>query len=135
MKVIPHLLDGFAARKAGKANKKIAYANAQQIEAEGAADATDMLTEGRQTEGAQLVSLAGSGFDVGSGTAFDLLRQTEQETTLNMIKRRRMAALEANATRAQGDAAKKAGRTQFMSSMFSAAGEAIDYAASAAGGA
>lgn len=122
------LLKGSSALKAGNFNNRLAQYNAHQIETEGAADELDIANQGRALEGQQIVSQAGSGFDLGTGSGLDLLRQTETETSFDILKRRRQSRADAINQRLQGQAAKKAGRGAFVGSLIEAASAGVSYA-------
>lgn len=133
MKALPNLIEAGAAYNAGRFNRKVADYNARNTLAEGEADALDLRDQGREAEGQQLTALAGSGFDVGSGSAFDLLRQTEVESTLDILKRRRKAGVDALGFKIQGAAAYAAGKNAAAANAIEAVNKTVDYAASMGG--
>ena len=134
MKSVGTLIEAGASYQAGRFNRKVAEFNRTNALAEGNADAIDIANQGREAEGQQIVSQAGSGFAVGAGTAFDLLRQTEIETTFEIMKRRRAAEVTGLGYRMQGAAAAAQGKAAAISGVMKAAQEAMDYAGGMGGG-
>ena len=87
--------------KAAGFNASIAERQAQDATARGAFDAGQIATAGRQRIGAQRVAAAGSGVDVGTGSALDLQGDEAHFSALDRQTRLNNAAAEAWGYRTQ----------------------------------
>lgn len=80
-------------------NAKLADQQALDIQRRGETDAQAVRRQGSQTAGAQRVALAAAGLDLGAGTAFDLVGQTDFFTQQDVATTRNNAARDAWAAR------------------------------------
>ena len=130
MKAFGPILSGYTALQAGRFNRRVERYNARKDIDEGEADVGDIARQGRAVLGRQITSLAGSGFEF-EGTAFDLLRETQINTGVDMLRRRRAARESALERRVRGEAAYAEGKGKFVSGVIEGLGNAIDYASGA----
>lgn len=128
----------YAQNQAGKQQQKLANRNADNLDAaatdavaRGEEDALSIRTRGRGIRGAQRAKLAGSGVDVGSGTAVDLQNETTAMTQQDEAKIRKNAFREAWGIRTQasygreaGSYARQAGTNNAIGTVLGGGGEA-----------
>ena len=137
--VVGSLVQGVAGYEAGKYNKRVADVNAVDAENEGVGEGARIRDESRAAMGEQLASLAGNGFEPGTGSALTRLSESAVAAELDIQESRRRARSKAMAYRSQGKAAMAEGRSRLIGGLFGAAsavaGARNDYAAaqSAAG--
>lgn len=137
MAVVGTVAQGYAAKQQGEYQNDVAKYNARQMENE----ATRTRNKGTEEENklrqrtAQLASkqraqLATAGVDLGVGSAFDIQEDTQLMGEVDALRVRsnfqdQAQSLDdqADITRSQGKAAKKAGRTAFYTSILSGGGQ------------
>lgn len=100
-----------------KFNSNIAGLQADDAIARGEQEAQNAAVKARQIKGAQKAAFAGSGIAVDSGSAADLLAETDKLSTLDILTIKNNAAREAFGYKAQGlnyqaqaDMTRKAGK-------------------------
>ena len=127
------LVQGISGYQAGKFNAKVANVNAINADNEGVAEAARIRDLSREAMGEQLGSLAGNGFEAGTGSALTRLSESAIEAELDIQDARRRARSKSSAYRAQGAAAKAEGVSRLVGGLFGAAsaiaGSRADYAA------
>lgn len=127
MKAAAAAIDGFAASKAGQANRRIARANERNINRDGVAEEQRIRELARAAMGRQAATQAASGFEPGTGSAIDELRESALNQTIDIMLTRRRTAAEARNQRMQGKAAYRAGVFGLASGAARAAGEIVNY--------
>lgn len=90
-----------AANSATKFNAEVGEIQAQQAAARGAAEEDRLRLQSSQLQGSQRARLAGTGVDLGSGSALDLQTDTRALTALDAATIRRNAANEVWSYRTQ----------------------------------
>jgi hypothetical protein len=137
LKAAGPLLQGVAGYRAGKLNKKIDYANAQAVTAQGAEQAMRIRNLARISMGRQIGAQAESGFEVGTGSAIDSLMESATESELDAMDAQHQANSRALAYRLQGNQAKREGKNALISGVIGAASAVAsgvqDYATASAG--
>lgn len=132
LKVAGGIQQGNAAMAAGRANKRIADANARGLDAEGVARVAASRDQVRQYIGKQLASQGASGFQMGTGSPADLIRESQINGMLEVLNIRQQYQSAADAERFRGRVALMTGRNQQIGAYFGAAGAlaggAADYA-------
>lgn len=135
--VVGSLVQGVAGYQSGQYNKKVAKANARNVQAEGLEQATRIRAAGRVAMGRQIAAQGESGFEVGSGSALDTLLESATNSELEAMDAWRQARSQAAGYRSQGAMAGREGAGALVQGFFGAAsavaGSKNDYA-SARGG-
>jgi hypothetical protein len=136
MKGAGMILGGLQANAAGKYNKKIAYRSAQQRQAQGVMERERIRLAARLAQGRQINEQGASGFQVGSGSALDALRESATNRELDLLTSHFNADSAATSDRLQGNMAKAQGHAAMIGGLISgAASIAEDVAKAAFGGA
>jgi len=127
------LIQGIAGYRAGRAGKRAGEANAVNALNEGAAEAGDISDSAREAMGEQIGSLAGNGFEIGTGSALTRLEESAIAAEMDIQNARRKARGRAIAYREQGRNAAAEGTSRLLGGFFGAAGAIAnhrrDYAA------
>lgn len=134
MNALAPVVGGLAANQSGKYTKKMMYRNAQQEEARSVGERERVRFAARIAEGRQLVDQGDSGFQLGTGTAVDELRESATARELDILTSHFNATSRANAARQQGDLARYQGKAAMIGGFISGAATLIDDAAAAFGG-
>lgn len=129
LQVAGPLIQGVAGYQAGKFNKKVEEANAVNDERDGAAEVARVRESARIAMGRQIGAQAESGFDVGTGTNLDSLRESQIGAELDILNTRHKAASSAAARRAQGAVAAAQGRSALVGGFVGAASAVAGYKA------
>lgn len=116
-----NVINGVGSYEAGKANRKVANMNALDAEREGVQDEARIREAARAAMGEQVAAQGSNGFQIGSGSALDALRQSQINATLDALAARRQAAARARAIRYQGAQAYAQGRNALTVGMIGAA--------------
>lgn len=119
------ILKGVAANKAGKQNRRAAYAQAREEERTGEAQALRIRDEARRAMGEQIAGQFANGFMGGTGSALDALSESQINATVDMLEVRRQAQAKAQSLRAEGDQARQQGRFALASGILGAASTAV----------
>jgi hypothetical protein len=141
------LYSGMAANAQGKHDAQVARMNAQQeIDAahdsviQGQGERRDFWRKVSQTKGQQIAAMAANGIDVGFGSGARLQEDTQmlaEDDATNLYRnieaRTKGHAINANNYVEQAKAAKSAGKSALIGSMFSAAGSLMSGFTQAAG--
>jgi hypothetical protein len=134
MKALGSFVEGTAAMDAGKYTRRVMKANAVNAERDGSLAAERVRDAARHVRGRQVANMAASGFQVGSGSALDALRESLIESEVEIASIRRTAASQATAQRQQGELAYTAGYNRMSASIISGVAEMMDSATKAAAG-
>lgn len=129
LQVAGSLVQGVAGYQAGRFNKKVEEVNATNEERDGAAKVARIREAARMAMGRQVGAQAESGFEVGTGTNLDSLRESQINAELDVLNLRREAAGAAAARRAQGEIAAAQGRQALVGGLFGAAGAVANHRA------
>lgn len=131
------ILQGIGGYQSGQYNKKVAKANARVAMLEGMEEASRIRAAGRMATGRQIAAQAESGFEVGTGSAWDTLLESQTNIELQAMDRFRQARATAAGFRAQGALAAQQGKNALIQGVFGAASSVIsaksDYAAAGGG--
>lgn len=131
MNAIGPVVGGIAANNAGKYNQKIFRRNAQTTQAEGSMEREKIRFAARIAEGRQLVAQGGSGFEVGTGSALDELRESETAREMDLMVSRFNADSRAAGFRQQGNLARAQGKSALVGGIISGAATLANDVASA----
>jgi hypothetical protein len=119
------LVQGVAASNAGSASQKILNQEAQETSAAGVQQELQLRASAREAIGNQVAGQFSNGFLGGTGSALDLLHQSQVNAALDVMNLRTQWSSRAQALQVQGEQAKAAGQSQLVGSLFSAAGGAF----------
>lgn len=128
------VLGGLAANEAGKYTRKVMRINGQNAERDGVEQAARIREAARLAMGRQVVSQGSSGFQMGTGSALDSLRESAIEREIDLATVRKQAKSKAVAYGQQGDMARAQGRSAMIGGFISGAAGLMDAASSAFGG-
>jgi hypothetical protein len=135
MKAAGHIMEGQAAYEAGKFNRRVAETNAVNAERDGTVDEARIRDAARFAMGAQVAAQASGGFQAGTGSAIDALKESAVNSAVAQLQARRQARSAATASRTQGAIAYAAGRNAQTAGYMNAAKSLIDdYGKAAAAG-
>lgn len=115
------LIQGVGGMMAGQSNKKRLFAQADEEIGAAQAQERELRRDARRTIGAQLAAQWGNGFEGGSGTALDAVRESELEAVLDAREIRRQGVARYNSLRKQGKQEAREGAFSLASSMVGAA--------------
>lgn len=115
------IFSGLASMEAGKFNRKVSRINAINQEREGTAEEARIRDAARLAMGAQVAAQGESGFQTGTGSAVDALKESAINDAVMRLQARRQARSGANASRVAGNVAYAAGVNAFTGSVISAA--------------
>ena len=128
------LVEGTGYLAQGRYNSRVAERNALYAERDAAAAAERAREESRAGIGGQAAAQAGSGFETGTGTALDALRESQVAGMLDTLTLRRKGRAEADAIRQQGQLARMEARGRATKAYFGAAASLANTGANYAGG-
>lgn len=136
MKAVGMFAQGIAANDAGKYTRSVMATNSQNALNDGVSERDRIRYAARQTMGQQLVDQGGSGFQTGTGSALDSLKQSVANRELDFAVSRRNAGMKAAGYKQQGDLAYAQGKAAMAGGIISGAAEiASEVAGAFAGGA
>ncbi|MEA3053561.1 MAG: hypothetical protein QOG72_2464 [Sphingomonadales bacterium] len=124
-----NLVQGLAGYRAGQFNQKVEEANAIGDERDASAEVARIRDSARVAMGRQVGAQAESGFEVGTGTNLDSLRESQIEAEMDVMNLRRRGASAAAARRAQGEIAAAQGRQALVGGLFGAASAVANHKA------
>lgn len=133
MQALGQVMEGTSYLAQGKYNSAIAARNAKMQIDDGVAQEAQLRTDVRQTIGQQLVSQAGSGFQMGTGSHADALMESQVNGMMDALTLRRKAALAAESTIQQGKLSQMESSSRATSAYFGAAQSLANTAAKFAG--
>lgn len=107
------MIQGYGALQAGNYNRDAMDAAARDAEATGVAQEQRVRDRGRQAIGEQIGAQFGNGFQGGTGTALDTLKQSQINAAMDVLEVRRQAAATATSYRNRGAMAAAEGRGAF----------------------
>lgn len=115
------LIKGIGGFQAGQHNKSVLYDEATEEEATGEIQAGRARDQARLAIGEQIGAQFANGFQGGTGSALDALRESQINAALDVMTIRRDAASKARADRAKGDLAYTEGKFALASGIIGAA--------------
>lgn len=120
------LIKGVAGLKAGNAAYRASQAEAHDAELTTNADVLRIRDESRRAIGEQLAAQWSNGFEGGSGTALDALRESQINAAFDAMERRRQGEADARSIRAGGKQARTAGRFALAGGLLEGASNAVN---------
>jgi hypothetical protein len=125
LQVVGGVVGGVEQDRAARAGARVDEENARLalLEAEQQADAT--RTEERRQAGEMITVMGGSGVQLGSGSAADVLAQSAYQRELEVLNIRRRATREARGLQQAADDKRKAGKAAIIGGLFGAAATAL----------
>lgn len=129
------ILGGIAANNAGKYTRKVMRINERNTLNDSVEQGARIRDAARIHMGRQLVEQGASGFQMGTGSALDALRESAIEREVDLATVRRQAKLKADGFRQQGDMARAQGKSAMIGGFISGAASFMDAASQAFGGA
>lgn len=132
---IGSIQQGIAAKSAGKYTRKVMKINAHNALNDSVEERDRIRYASRLQMGRQVIGQADSGFQLGTGSALDELRESAINREIDLATSRRAAGMKAAAFKQQGDMAYAQGKSAFIGGLISGAGHFMDAAADAFGGA
>lgn len=126
---------GLAANAAGKYTRKVMKVNARNALNDGLEQQDRVRTEARLAMGRQIVAQGGSGFQVGTGSALDELRESAINREIDLATIRRQSTMKAKGFEQEGRLARAQGKSAMIGGFISGAASFMDAASSAFGGA
>lgn len=127
LKAAGALLDGASALGAANANARALRTDAANVMNLGAAQVADVRQQARMAAGEAIAAQGTSGFQIGTGSALDVLRETEINAQLDMMRLRTRAQTQYSGLQFQAKMAKREG-------VFKAINAGLKVAAQIAGG-
>jgi hypothetical protein len=124
VQAVGNIVQGIGGYQAGLYNKRVNYAQAQEEEMAGEAEAGRLREQARAAIGEQLAAQFSGGLEGGTGSAIDNLAQSQINATLDAMQLHRDAAMKARSLRAKGDQAKTEGTFALISGVLQAGGKA-----------
>lgn len=115
------IVAGNAAYAAGKYNRDVANRNAQVLETDAAAEGEAARAEARQVMGEAIAAQGMSGFQIGTGSALEALRESAINAELDVQTIRRKGRTAADAQRASGTLSMMEGKAARTAGYISAA--------------
>jgi hypothetical protein len=115
------LVKGVGGLMAGNAKKKADFRQARDERLTALANENDVRDQARKTIGAQLAGQFSNGFEGGSGTALDALRESQVNAALDAMAVRRQGIGRSDALEAEGRQAQTEGRFALASGVLGAA--------------
>jgi hypothetical protein len=116
------LIQGIGSYGAGQKSQQILDAEAQQTSNVGVQQELQLRASARQAIGDQVAGQFSNGFLGGTGSALDLLHQSQVNAAADVLNLRSQWTSKAAAQRAQGDLDAETGRNALIGSLFSAGG-------------
>jgi hypothetical protein len=126
MKAIGTISQGVAAYDAGRYTRLAMKVNARNARSDGVAERDRIRFDSRQAIGRQLVQQGSSGFQMGTGTALDELRESMIARELDLMTSRRHAELTAQGFKQQGDLAFEQGKSAMIGGYISGAASLVE---------
>lgn len=125
---------GMAANRASKYTRAVMRVNSRNALNDGTEESDRIRTAARLTMGRQIVGQGASGFEIGTGSALDALRESAIEREIDLATVSRQATMKAQGYTQQGDLARAQGKSALTAGLISGAGHFMNAAASAFGG-
>lgn len=115
-----NIVQGVGGLLAGNANSKALKKQSRETLVQGNAEETRIREAARATMGEQVAAQFSNGFQGGSGSALDALRESKVNAALDALEIRRQAMGKAAALRAEAKQAKMEGRFALVSGLLGA---------------
>lgn len=128
------VFSGLASEAAGKATNANAQRNADVTLQEGAATSDRIRTEARATMGEAIAAQGATGFQLGTGSALEQLRESKINEELDVMQVRRKAQVSADSQRYAGTLALLRGKWDATAGVIQGAGDIAKWAESSASG-
>jgi hypothetical protein len=122
------LIGGFAEKKAQYAAAKVDDENARLSLLSGEQDALQTQRDERMASGDMIAALGGSGIELGSGSAADVLAESAYQGEYEVLNIRTRATRQANNAYQQAADKRRAGRNAMIGGMFGAVSTALSAA-------
>lgn len=135
MKGIGQIAGGFNAYNAGKYTRSVMTTNAQNAENAGVSERDRIRAQADMAMGRQATAAGASGFQPGTGSALDLLKQSATNRELDLITSRARATAQATDFSQKGQFAYQQGKGAEAGGILSGAMSIADSVAGAFGGA
>ena len=111
------LIKGIGAFQAGKANARMADAEAQGALRQGVAEDDDIRMRARQTAGEAIAAMGANGGQLGTGSALDAMRDIELQSGLDRLRVKAQAQNAFEGKKAQASLYRKQGAFQLLASI------------------
>jgi hypothetical protein len=134
MKAVGQFAGGISAYDAGKYTRRTMQTNAQNAGNAGLEERDRIRSAARSVMGQQLVAQGASGFQMGTGSALDALRESTMNRELDLLVSRRNAGMKAADFKQQGDIAYAKGKAALAGGIISGVETIAEEVASAATG-
>ncbi|WP_397604969.1 hypothetical protein [Sphingorhabdus sp.] len=115
-----NIVQGVGGLLAGNANSKALKKQARETLQQGSAEETRIREAARATMGDQIAAQFSNGFQGGTGSALDALRESKINATLDALEIRRQAMGKAAALRAEAKQQKLQGKLSLLSGILGA---------------
>ncbi len=102
LKALGSIQEGNAAYAAGSYSNAVAQQNAQQTQAQGEEEGSRIRAQARATMGEAIAAQGGAGFQVGTGSNLEALRESAINGELDVLTTRHKAQLTADSQRSSG---------------------------------
>ena len=119
MKAVGQFAGGISAYDAGKYTRRVMQTNAQNALNAGVSERDRIRVAARAAMGEQLVAQGGSGFQMGTGSALDALRESAINRELDFAVSRQRASMAAQGFKQQGDIAYAQGKAALAGGILS----------------
>lgn len=134
MKAVGQFAGGISAFDAGKYSRRVMQTNAANAENAGLQERDRIRGAARSAMGAQLVAQGGSGFQMGTGSPLDALRESAMNRELDFAVSRQKANMAATGFKQQGDIAYAKGKAELAGGILSGVETIAEEVASAYSG-
>lgn len=134
MKAVGQFAGGISAYDAGKYTRRVMNVNAQNAQNAGLSERDRIRGAARMAMGRQLVAQGGSGFQMGTGSALDALRESAMNRELDLAVSRQRAGMAAAGYQQQGKIAYAQGKAALAGGILSGVETIAETVASAATG-
>lgn len=129
------IMGGIAANRAGKFTRKAMRVNARNTYGDGEEQSSRIREAARMEMGRQILAQGGSGFQMGTGSALDSLRESAINREVDLATIRRQTKMKADGFIQEGEKARAEGKSALIGGIISGAASFMDAASSAFGGA
>jgi hypothetical protein len=119
MKAVGQFAGGISAFDAGKYTRRVMQTNAQNAQNAGLEERDRIRGAARAAMGSQLVAQGGSGFQMGTGSALDALRESAMNRELDFAVSRQRANMAATGFKQQGELAYAKGKAALAGGILS----------------
>lgn len=135
MQGVGSIMGGIAANRAGKFTRKAMRVNERNAYGDGEEQASRIRDAARIEMGRQMVAQGASGFQMGTGSPLDALRESAINREVDLATIRRQTKMKGDGFVQQGEQARAEGKSALIGGIMSGAASFMDAASSAFGGA